>query len=436
MNHTLGPRPLKTQGNPAEEHLRRVIGPWGLALTAVNIAIGAGIFIQPGVLAGMLGPAAVLAHLVCGIVTGLVMACFIDLSSEVTRTGGPLAALQEVLGVWPGYICWVLYGLYLLAAVAFLSLAFSDSVGLQGIARPGVAAVLIAFIGIVNLIGVQYGLRFAVVTTVAKLAALAVVVLGGAFAMSRANLTIPSWPASDALGAASIAMFFAFAGTEAAMLPAGELRNSRTTVPRGIFTAVAALFVIYASVQWVSQGVLGAGLRGSSAPLANVAAAALGPSGSVIVRIGTTISILGSLSGGLLAFPRWAFLGARTGVLPDVIGQVHSRFRTPGNAILATCAVSILVALSGALQFFGALTSASILGVYFAVCVAVWRRPRNPNQFGLPGAKAIAVIAGVSVLWLLVHLSGREFAAVGLTLAAGILYRAITSRRKTLSLSE
>jgi amino acid transporter len=364
------------------------------------------------------------------------MACFIDLSSEVTRTGGPLAALQEVLGVWPGYICWVLYGLYLLAAVAFLSLAFSETLGLQGIARLGVAATLITFIGIVNLIGVHYGLRFAVVTTVAKLVALAVVMIGGAFAMSRANLTIPTWPTSNALAAASIAMFFGFAGTEAAMLPAGELQNPRTTVPRGIFTAVAALFVIYASVQWVSQGVLGTGLRGGGAPLANVAAAALGPSGRAIVTIGTTLSILGSLSGALLAFPRWAFLGARTGVLPNLIGQVHSRFRTPSNAILATCAVSILVALSGALQFLTALTSASILGVYFAVCVAVWRRPRNANQFALPGAKAIAAIAGVSVLWLLVHLSRREFAAVGGTLAAGILYRAVTSRTQRSGLNE
>lgn len=179
---------LKTLEHPADEHLHRIIGPLGLALTAVNIAIGAGIFIQPGVLAQMLGPAAVFAHVVCGVVTALVMACFVDLSADVTRTGGPLAALEEILGPWPSYLCWVLYGLYLLAAIGFLSLAFSDSLGLQGVARLGVAAGLIALIGGINLIGVRYGLRFAVVTTVAKLIALAVVVFGGAFAVSRANL--------------------------------------------------------------------------------------------------------------------------------------------------------------------------------------------------------------------------------------------------------
>jgi amino acid transporter len=401
----------------------------------VNIAIGAGIFIQPGVLAQMLGPAAVFAHVVCGVVTALVMACFVDLSAEVTRTGGPLAALEEILGPWPSYLCWVLYGLYLLAAIGFLSLAFSDSLGLQGVARLGVAAGLIALIGGINLIGVRYGLRFAVVTTVAKFIALAVVVFGGAFAVSRANLEIQTWPTSHGLGTAAIAMFFGFAGTEAAMLPAGELKDPRTTVPRGIFLAVAALFIIYASVQWISQGVLGSSLRGDRAPLADVAMVALGPSGRAIVRIGTTISVLGSLSGALLAAPRWAFLGARTGALPNMLGQIHSRFRTPGNAILAMSAVSILVALSGALQILAALTSASILGVYLAVCVAVLRRVRNAKQFQLPYAKAIAVAGGASVVWLLAHLSIREFAAVGGTLIAGIVYRAALgwSRPKALT---
>src|ERR1700688_1535310 len=93
--------PLKNLEHPAGERLQRVIGPWGLALTAVNLAIGAGIFLLPAILASMLGSAAVLAHLVCGAATALVMTCFIELSSEVSRTGGPLAALEEILGPWP-----------------------------------------------------------------------------------------------------------------------------------------------------------------------------------------------------------------------------------------------------------------------------------------------------------------------------------------------
>jgi len=420
---------LPTLETRAEERLHRVIGPYGLALTAINISIGAGIFILPGILAGMLGPAAVLAHLVCGLATALVMACFVELSSEVTRTGGPLAALQDILGPWPGYLCWLLYGLYLLSACGFLSLALSEALGLQGIARPAAAAAAVLLIGAINAVGIQYGLRFAIATTIAKLLPLALVIVGGVFVMNGANLHIPAWPTSDTLGTAAITLFFAFAGTEAAMLPAGELKNPRTTVPRGIFIAVFSLTLIYASIQWVSQGVLGSQLRGA-APLADVAAVAWGPAGRTAVTIGAAISVLGSLSGALLAVPRWAFLGARIGALPAAIGQVNARFQTPFNAIVATVAATVLIALSGALQMLAAVTSASILGIYLAVCAAVWRREPDPTAFHVPGAKAIAAAGATITLWMLAHLSAREFAAIGGTVLAGILYRVALTRAK------
>jgi len=379
-------------------------------------------------MAGMLGPAAVLAYLVCGSATALVMACFVELSSEVTRTGGPLAALEDILGPWPGYLCWLLYGMYGLAACAFLGLALSDALGLQGAARLAVCTAAIAMIGAINAVGVRHGLRFAVATTVAKMVPLALVIIGGAFAMRAENLRIPQWPASSALGTAAVTLFFAFSGTEVAMLPAGELKNPRTTVPRGIFVAVFSLTIIYASVQWVSQGVLGARLQGT-APLAEVAAVVFGSAGRNIVRIGTGISILGSLSGALLGFPRWAFLGARMGVLPASLGHVSTRFATPFNAIIATTAATVLVALSGALTLLAALTSASILGVYLAACFAVLRREPSPDGFHLPAAKAIAVGGVLAIVWLLAHLAPREFAAVATVLIVGTLYRLALMRR-------
>jgi APA family basic amino acid/polyamine antiporter len=420
---------LKNLEHAAEERLQRVIGPWGLALTAVNIAIGAGIFLLPAILASMLGPAAVLAHLVCGAATALVMTCFIELSSEVSRTGGPLAALEEILGPWPGFLCWVLYGLYVLAACAFLSLALSDSLGLRGAARLGTSAAVVALIGAINAVGVRYGMRFALTTTIAKMIPLALVILGGAFVIDRTNLHIAAWPTSNALGTGALTIFFAYSGTEAALLPAGELKDPHSTVPRGIFVAVLSLIVIYTSVQWVSQGVLGSNLRGT-APLADVAAAAWGPIGRTIVRIGTTISVLGCLSGALLAAPRWMFLGARMGVLPTLLGRVDPRYRTPLAAIVATSVAVILVSLSGALQLLAALTSASILGVYLSVCLAVLRRKADPSGFHVPGVKAIAVAGAAVMVWMLAHLSAREFAAVSGALTGGVLYRLALNRRR------
>jgi APA family basic amino acid/polyamine antiporter len=369
----------------------------------------------------------VLAYLVCGAATALVMTCFVELASEVSRTDGPLAALEEILGPWPGFLCWLLYRLYVLAACAFLSLALSDSLGLQGAARLGMSAAVVALIGAINAAGVRYGIRFTVTTTIAKMIPLALVILGGALVIDRTNLHIPVWPTSDALGTGALTMFFAFSGTEAALLPAGELKDSHTTVPRGIFMAVLSLIIIYTSVQLVSQGVLGSNLRGT-APLADVANAVWGPVGRTIVRIGTTISVLGCLSGALLAAPRWAFFGARMGALPSLLGRVDLRYQTPFAAIVATSLAVVLVSLSGALQMLAALTSASILCVYLSVCVAVLRRKADPSGFHIPGVQAIAVAGAAIMVWMLAHLSAREFTAVSGALTVGVLYRLALNR--------
>jgi amino acid transporter len=80
--------------------------------------------------------------------------------------------------------------MYGLAACAFLGLALSDALGLQGAARLAVCTAAIAMIGAINAVGVRHGLRFAVATTVAKMVPLALVIIGGAFAMRAENLRI------------------------------------------------------------------------------------------------------------------------------------------------------------------------------------------------------------------------------------------------------
>ena len=49
------------------EPLERAIGPWALAANAVNLAVGAGVFALPGTVAGILGPSAILAYVICGL---------------------------------------------------------------------------------------------------------------------------------------------------------------------------------------------------------------------------------------------------------------------------------------------------------------------------------------------------------------------------------
>ena len=71
--------------------LERAIGPWALTANTVNVIIGAGIFVLPATVAAMLGPAALVAYLVCGVLILLVLLCYVELGTRITRSGGTVA---------------------------------------------------------------------------------------------------------------------------------------------------------------------------------------------------------------------------------------------------------------------------------------------------------------------------------------------------------
>ena len=82
-------------------------------------------------------------------------------------------------------------------------------------------------------------------------------------------------------------------------------------------------------------------IRGSETVAADVFAKVLGRYGVPLAAAGVMISMFGALNSNLLAGPRIYFAMARDRLFPRAIGQVHSRFKTPLNAILAQSSWSI-----------------------------------------------------------------------------------------------
>ena len=58
--------------------LPRVIGTSGVAFTGFNCVVGVGIFGLPGIVANVLGPAAIVAYLVCLVLFGLIALCLAE----------------------------------------------------------------------------------------------------------------------------------------------------------------------------------------------------------------------------------------------------------------------------------------------------------------------------------------------------------------------
>ena len=420
-----------------DERLDRALGPWSVGANAVNLSLGAGIFALPAAVAAILGPAAILAYLVCGVAIALVLTCFAEIGSQTTRSGGAVAYIEDAFGPLAGFLAWVVFTPgFCLASDAAVANVLIGAIGTvvpalgHGVARA--VALILTFTALagVNIAGVRQGARMLLATTAAKLVPLLLVIGAGALAMHWQELRWTAWPSSARVGEASLLLFFAYTGAESAVTPGGEIRDPARTIPRGLLGGTAVLIVLYAAVQVMTQGVLGAGItQHADAPLAAAAERVLGVAGQSLVVLCTALAGLGLLTGDVLASPRTLLPVAENGMLPAVFGAVHRRFRTPHVAIAAYAATTCVLAISGAFAPLAILASVSLLIVYFAVCLAALRLRlagnRPPGAFRAPGGPLVPLVGAIVVAWLLSHTSAAEARGMALALVIAAAYYAI-----------
>ncbi len=420
-----------TRAPSAESSLRRSIGTFALAAGIVNVTIGGGIFRLPADVAGTLGATAPVAYVLCAIAMGLIVLCLAEAGSRVAMTGGPYAYVEVAFGPLVGFLAGFLLWMVLTFAMAAVATVLAGSLGaLVPALAPrwrssGVLVAIYAAFAAVNILGVERGARLNTALTIAKIVPLLLLVAGGLFAIDPANLAIVNPPDLPTLARSSILLIFAFAGIEAALVPSGEVRNPARTVPRAILIAMVAVTALYASLQFVAQGVLGPALATSkSAPLAEAAGVALGGWARTLLLAGAVISMLGHAGAMILATPRTLFAFARDGFLPAALARVHPESRAPHVAILLQCAIVLVLAITSTFERLAILANLSILAVYGACCVATWELRRRDvradgTPFRVPAPTVVIVLALVLIGWMLTSVTAAEWTAFAAALALG-----------------
>ncbi len=403
-----------------KEILERKIGIWGITSNAINITIGAGIFVLPVAVAEKLGSAGIFAYLVCGILVALIMLCFADIGSKITTSGGAYAYIETAFGKYTGFITTnlFLFG-YSLMANAAVTNALLDTLSYffpffkTEYVRVISIIALYTFLATINILGLKEGITLVKINTIAKLIPLVVIALFGWTKIESGNLTSHVNFEGTELGEISLMLFFAFAGIETALNISGEIKNPSKTIPRAIFLSTLVILLLYMLIQFSTQGILGDSiLNYKDAPLAEVANRMIGPAGAMMVIVGASFSMFGNLSGETLNNPRIIYAAALDGVIPPkALAKVHKKFKTPYVAVISYAVVGCLLSLVGEFRQLAVLSSASILLVYLGVVLATIKYRNRENldgAFKLPGGIIIPFAGAVSIVWLLSNLSAEE----------------------------
>jgi amino acid transporter len=414
--------------------LSRELGTRQLAAGIFNYVVGSGIFALPAIAMGMLGPAAPLAYLACAVLMGLVVLCFAEAGSRVAVSGGPYAYVEVALGPFPGLIAGALNYLTQIAATSAVSAFFAASVARLFHAdestpfRVVLVVATLAVLAAVNIRGVRTGARVLEAVTVVKLLPLVGFIAAGIFFINPENLAWGSVPGvKPVLGAAGI-LIFAFAGIEGALVPSGEVKDPHRTVPRAAFLALGLITLLYIAIHLVAQGILGAALAEDTVtPLATAAARFAGSVGFTILVVAASISMLGHMSGAILATPRMLLAFGRDGFIPRWFASVHPVFRTPHVAILVHVVVLAAVALSGTFVQLAILANVAVLTLYLLCAIAagvLWRRDvrQSGEPFKAPGGPLVPILASLAIVWLLsATVTRRELTALALVVGLAVV---------------
>jgi amino acid transporter len=417
-------------GAPAPQ-LARLIGRWGLLGLAVNGILGSGIFGLPATIAAAVGSASPWTVLLAGGAMAVIAACYAEVASQFTESGGTYLYVRRALGQLAGIqVGWMMLLVRLTACAASADLFVDYLAGfvpdvVLPLPRCAATTLLFGVLTTVNYRGVRAGTAVSTASVAAKLTALGVLCAAGALYLLTHPVSHQA-PSSAPLGHwlnAILLLFFAYGGYEMALNAGGEVGNSRKDAPFAIFGGLVLVTLLYSTLQLIVIHLV-ADPANSARPLADAARVIAGPTGAHLVSAAALLSVFGFLSASMLGMPRSLYALGESGDFPALLAKVHPRFRTPYVSVLAFALPAWLAALFGSFSWNVTLSSVGRLVYFAAVCAAVPAlRNRRPvaAAFRLPGGALVpcAGIAICAVLLTRVDLGGSLILAA--TVAAGVV---------------
>jgi APA family basic amino acid/polyamine antiporter len=453
--------------------LQRVLGVNALFSTAYG-NVGSSIYYALGLVASFALGLTPVVFILTGVIFYLTAATYAEATAMYPEAGGSSSFARHAFNeFWSFFAAW---GQMLNYVITIAISAFFVPHYLGGLFWPflktapgdiffgiGVVVLLCA----INVVGVTEAARLNIALAVTDFATqLLLVIVGGVLVFSPHTLisnihlgTAPHW--KDFLVAIPIGMI-AYTGIETISNMAEEAKDEARTIPAAINRVVIAVFAIYALLPAVALSALPVTCKaGHCQTLLGVSEANGGFAGDPVLGIVKHLHLgplqhAGEIYVGLLA-ATILFIATNAGIIgvsrlvysmglhrqvPDVLRQLHPRFRTPWVGIIVFGAIACVTLIPGQADFlgnmyaFGAMLSFTI--AHLSVIRLRLREPDRERPYRGPGTLRVAgrelplfaVLGGlgtllafvtVTVLHLAVAAAGVGWLLAGITVF--LIYR-------------
>ncbi|HYO63294.1 MAG TPA: amino acid permease [Pyrinomonadaceae bacterium] len=369
------------------------------AAITIGIVVGAGIFRTPSLVAANAASEGevMMVWLAGGLVSLVGALCYAELATAYPHAGGDYHFLTRAYGRPLAFLYgWSRIAVVQTGSVALLAFVFGDyasqllSLGPHSSAL--YAALIIAALTALNVLGVRQGSRTQNWLTAVEVLSLVIVIVAGlalATADTAAAPAAPSSsqaPAASSLGLALVFVLLTYGGWNEAAYVSAEVRGSRRNVAWALLLSIGVITALYMLVNWAYLRGLGlGGVAASEAVAADLMRRAAGERGAQFVSLLVAVSALTSANATIITGARTNYAMGRDFRLFDFLGRWHERANTPTNALLVQGVIALALVLGGTLarQHFAMMVeyTAPVFWLFFLLTglSLIVLRVREPN---------------------------------------------------------
>ncbi len=342
--------------------LERVLSLLDATMINVGGVVGSGIFMVPATVAFFTGSTSLffLVWILGGIVSLFGALSVAELGAAMPRAGGQYVYLNEAYGPLWGYLYgWSAVAVINTASIAAVGVAFSEYLGfffpISDASIKGIAVGTIVLLTIINIVDVKSGAWFQNLFTLSKLGAIFGIILLGLVMEGGTNQNLspifsdkPFIGLIGPLGLAMVSVLWTFDGWIFITYVAGEVKNPGRNIPLSLIFCMLIVVSVYLLLNYVLLFTLGfTGMNGSELVVSDAASVFLGNKGAAVVTIIILISLIGANNGFVLSSARINYAMARDKLFFNQAAQIHSRFKSPANALIIQCVWACLLTFTG-----------------------------------------------------------------------------------------
>lgn len=409
------------------DSLKKNLSLFDVYAMSTGAMFSSGLFLLPGLAAGLTGDSVYLAYFVAGLLILPAMYSMAELSTAMPKAGGTYYFLDRAMGPLMGTIgglgSWVAVvfksAFALVGMGAYLSLYLDISFTL-------LAIILTVAFGVLNIVGaketnlLQRGLVTSLVVIMTAFIILGVAEVDGGSALAP-NEADQAFFRSGLVGFVSTIglVFVSYAGLTKVASVAEEIENPDRNIPLGMTLSLATATIIYTLGTLILINVLDqAALEESLTPVADAGEVYLdwvpADLGVVLIVVAAIAAFASTGNAGILSASRYPYAMAKDKLIPGALAGL-GRFGTPTKSVLMTVVSMIIVLIVFDVEAVAKLASAFQLVLFALICIAVIVMRESRIDSYKPGFRAPFYpwlqIAGIVIaLWLISEMGGLAIA--------------------------